>query len=217
MAFLVFIFSVVRIRNIGGIDVVLWVMIGLLAFFTFRRTTQQSTNGISANRALFAYPNIKPADTVLVRGVFEGFLMVVVASLLLAGAALFDHGAMPADPLLFWVAFFCLWLLGLGFGLMASVASELIPEAGRVVNMAMMPLYFVSGVIFPLSAVPQPYREWLMFNPIAHGLEAARLGYVANYHAPPELSLTYLVGCALLSIFLGLALHRRFALRLVTQ
>ena len=64
--FLAFVFSAVRVRNIGGVDVVLWVMVGLLAFFTFRRTAQQSTNGIGANRALFAYRQIKPVDTVLV-------------------------------------------------------------------------------------------------------------------------------------------------------
>lgn len=169
VGFLVFVFSVVRVRNIGGIDIALWVMIGLLAFFLFRRTVEQSMNGIGANRALFAYPNVKPVDTVLVRGVFEGFLMVVVAGAMMLGAALLGHNVIPADPMLLWWAFFCLWLLGLGFGLMVSVTNELIPEAGRVAKMAMMPLYFMSGVVFPLSVVPQPYREWLMFNPVAHG------------------------------------------------
>jgi capsular polysaccharide transport system permease protein len=56
-----------------------------------------------------------------------------------------------------------------------------------------------------------------LFNPIAHGLEAARLGFAAHYHAVPELSLGYLYGFALVSVFFGLALHRRFALRLITQ
>jgi capsular polysaccharide transport system permease protein len=105
----------------------------------------------------------------------------------------------------------------MGFGLVASVASELVPELGRVIDFVMMPLYLISGVILPLSTVPQPYREWLMFNPVAHGLEAARLGFAPYYHAVPELSTAYLYGSALVIVFLGLALHRRFALRLATQ
>jgi capsular polysaccharide transport system permease protein len=92
-----------------------------------------------------------------------------------------------------------------------------VPEVGRLVNFVMMPLYLISGVMLPLSAVPLPYRDWLMFNPVAHGLEAARLGFSPYYHAVPELSISYIYGFALVSIFLGLALHRRFALRLERQ
>jgi capsular polysaccharide transport system permease protein len=105
----------------------------------------------------------------------------------------------------------------MGFGLMTSVAVELVPELGQVIKLVMRPMYVVSGVIFPISAVPQPYRDWFMLNPVAHGLEAVRLGFAPHYHAVPELSIAYIYGFALVSIFLGLALHRRFALRLVTQ
>jgi capsular polysaccharide transport system permease protein len=56
-----------------------------------------------------------------------------------------------------------------------------------------------------------------MLNPVAQGLEAARFGFSLNYHPVAELSIAYIYEFALVSIFLGLALHRRFALRLVTQ
>lgn len=216
VSYLMLIFSVVRVNAVGGIDTALWIMVGLLAYFMFNRTGTQVMNAISANQALFAYRQVKPVDPVLVRGVLEGFLMSVIASILLAGAALFGHSVIPANPLAVLVALLGLWLVGLGFGLMTSVATELIPELGRVIKLIMMPVYMISGVIFPIAIVPQPYRDWLMINPVAHGLEAARLGFVANYHAVPELSVSYLYGFALISVFLGLALHRRFALRLVT-
>jgi capsular polysaccharide transport system permease protein len=92
-----------------------------------------------------------------------------------------------------------------------------VPELGRLIDFVMTPLYLISGVILPLSSVPQPYRDWLMLNPVAHGLEAVRLGFSPYYHAVPGLSISYLYGFSLVSIFLGLALHRRFAIRLVTQ
>jgi capsular polysaccharide transport system permease protein len=217
VTYMLVIFTIIRVRTVGGIDTTLWLMTGMLAFFMFRRTGTQVMNAISANQALFTYRQVKPVDTLLVRGGLEGLLMIVVASILLAGAALFGHSVAPADPLAVIEAFLGLWLVGMGFGLVTSVASELVPELGRVINFVMMPLYMVSGVIFPLSAVPQPYRDWLMLNPVAHGLEAARLGFAPYYHAVPELSIAYIYGFALVSIFLGLALHRRFALRLVTQ
>jgi capsular polysaccharide transport system permease protein len=211
------IFTVFRVSMIGGIDTVLWLIVGMLGFFMFNRTAKQVSNAINANKSLFTYRQVLPIDTALVRALLEGFLMTFIAGILLTGAALLGHSVLPADPLSVLEAFLGLWLVGLGFGLVASVASELVPELGRVIGFVMMPLYMISGVIFPLSVVPMPYREWLMYNPVAHGLEAARLGFAPYYHAVPELSIPYLYGFALVSIFLGLALQRRFALRLVTQ
>lgn len=217
VSYMLLIYTVIRVRTVGGIDTTIWLMVGMLAFFMFRRTATQVTGAISANLALFTYRQVKPVDAVLVRGGLEGFLMIVVASILLTGAALFGHSVMPADPLTVLEAFFGLWLVGMGFGLVASVAGELVPELGRVINFVMMPLFLVSGVILPLASVPLPHRDWLMLNPVAHGLEAVRLGFSPYYHAVPGMSISYLYGFALVSIFLGLALHRRFALRLLTQ
>lgn len=217
VAYMLVIFTVFRVTTIGGTDTFLWLMTGMLGFFMFSRTARQVRNGINANKSLFAYRQVHPIDTVLVRGVLEAFLMSLVAGLLLTGAALLGHSALPEDPLAVLLAFSGVWLAGLGFGLVASVAGELIPELGRIIDFFLMPLYMISGVIFPLSAVPLPYREWLMYNPVAHGLEAARLGFAPYYHAVPELSLSYLYGFALVCTFLGLALQRRFALRMVMQ
>ena len=216
ISYMLFIFTVIRVRSVGGIDSLLWLMLGMLGFFLFRRTGTQVSNAVSANKALFTYRQVLPIDTLLVRAFLEGFLMIFVAGILLAGAALLGHSVLPADPLAALEAFAGLWLLGLGFGLVACVASELVPELGRVINFLMMPIYLLSGVVFPLSAVPKPYREWLMLNPLAHGLEAARLAFAPHYHAVEGLSISYMFGCALALIFLGLALQRRFATRLVT-
>lgn len=215
--FMLFMFTAVRVRMIGGIDAVIWLMIGMVSFFLFRRTATQCMNAVSANRALFTYRQVKPVDTVLVRAVTEGFLMVLVTMILFAGMSLFGHDILPADPLGLLVAMLGLWLAGLGFGLITSVVIELVPEANKVLGIVMMPLYFMSGVMMQVGAVPEPYRGWLLFNPVAHGLEATRLAFAPYYHAIPELSVAYLYFSALVMVFFGLALHVRFANRLVMQ
>jgi capsular polysaccharide transport system permease protein len=217
VAFLVLLFTFVRLRVIGGIDTVIWLMVGLLAFFMFRRPAQQAMNAVGTNQPLFTYRQVKPVDTVLVRAALEGFLMTLVTAILLAGAALFGLDIGPADPLAVLEAFLGLWLIGLGFGLIVSVADELLPLVGRIIGLFMHPLYFFSGVIFPLAKIPSPYREWLLYNPLAHGLEAARLGFAPHYQAVPELSIGYMYACALAGIFIGLALHYHFASRLIAR
>jgi len=215
IVFLAVLFTVIRMRTVGGIDTALWIMVGMLAFFMFRQTGTQSMNAVNANQALFAYRQVKPVDAVLVRAGMEGFLLIMIATTLFFGAGLFGMDVIPADPLAVLRAFFGLWLIGLGFGLVTSVIREMTPELGKFIGLAMMPLYFFSGVIIPISSIPEPYRSWLLFNPVAHGLEAARLGFAPHYHAVADLSVSCLYGFALVAIFIGLALHIRFSMRMI--
>jgi capsular polysaccharide transport system permease protein len=217
ISYLMFLYTVIRVRTIGGIETAVWIMIGLLAFLMFRRTGNQVMSAIESNQSLFAYRQVKPIDTLLVRGALEGFLMIISGFVLLCCAALWGYDVLPDDPLAVIVALFGLWLFGMGFGLITSVAIELLPELGKVLKMVTRPLYFISGVLHPIAAVPLPYREWLLWNPLVHGLEATRLGFAPRYHAVEGMSISYLYGCALVTVFMGLALHRHFAVRIVTR
>lgn len=217
LAFMVFIFTVIRVRQVGGIETALWLMVGMLGFFMFRRTGTQGANAIGANRSLFTYRQVTPVDTVLVRVALEGLVMLMVSVFILSGAGLLGLSYLPSDPLAVIEATAGLWLLGVGFGLIVSVLKELVPELDNILDMFMTPLYMLSGVIVPLSAIPYPYREWLMYNPVAHGLEALRLGFATYYHATPELSMPYLYGWGLGMVFVGLLLQARFARKLTSQ
>lgn len=217
IGFMVFIFTVLRVRAIGNADAMVWIMVGMLAFFLFRRTAVQATHAVDSNRPLFAYRQVKPFDPVIARAVLEAILLAIITVILLLGAALLGHLAVPDDTLLVLAAAFGLWLFGLGYGLIAAVLMELIPEAEHVLNILMLPLYLISGVIIPVATIPVPYRDLLMLNPIVHGLELVRLGFFPYYHSAPGLSVNYLYAWALVSLFVGLLLFRRFARHLVMR
>jgi capsular polysaccharide transport system permease protein len=217
IGFMVLVFTVIRVRNVGGIETALWLVLGFMGFFMFRRSGTQGANAIGANRSLFAYRQVKPVDTVLVRCALEGLLMLCILLLVLTIAGLWGLPVWPHDPLAAIQYVLGLWCLGVGFALVVSVAQTLVDELGNVVDMAMMPMYLLSGVMFPLAAVPYPYREWLLLNPVAHGLEGLRLAFAPHYHAVPELSMAYLYAFALAVVFMGLALHVRYQNRLVAQ
>jgi capsular polysaccharide transport system permease protein len=217
IAFIAIIWTAFGMRTVGGMDIAVWIIVGLLAFFLFRRTAMQVMYSLDCNRALFAYRQVKPFDAAIVRAGLEAFLMAIVSMVVLTVATLLDRATLPIDPLLAILASFGLWLFGLGYGLLASVLMELVPESEHVLKLIMLPLYLISGTIWPLASIPLPYRDVLMINPVAHGLEVVRMGFVPYYHAVPGVSLGYLYTIAVVSIFLGLLLYRRFALRLVMQ
>lgn len=217
IGFIAFIMSVIRVRTVGNADVVVWIIVGMLAFFLFRRTAVQVTYAVDSNRPLFAYRQVKPFDPAIARAVLEAFLMSIISIVILVTAALLGRQTFPHDALLVMQAALGLWLFGIGYGLVASVVMELVPEMEHILKILMLPLYLISGVIFPLQNIPQPYLDTLMLNPIAHAIELVRLGFFPHYHAVAGISMAYLYAWAVVSIFLGLILYRRFALQLVMK
>ncbi|HGN1556181.1 TPA: ABC transporter permease [Pseudomonas aeruginosa] len=217
ISFITFIFTVIRLRTVGGIDVTIWLVVGMLAFFTFRRTAIQVMYAADSNKPLFAYRQVHPFDTAIARASLEAFLMVLVAAVILIGVALLGHDVRPDDPLRVFIAMFGLWLFGVGYGLVASVLMALVREAEHILKILMMPLYLISGVIMPISAVPQPFRDLLLLNPLVHGLEFVRHGFSNYYHMVPGVNLEYLYAWGVTSFFLGLLLYRRFSQQLVMK
>jgi len=217
MLFLIMMFTFIRMREVGGIAMEAWLIAGVMGFAMFRQAGNQGKNALSANATLFAYRQVKPVDTVLVRAALEGLLGILVTLILACGALLFGVDMLPDDPLFCFVAFFGLWLVGLGYGLITSVVTNLIPELGKILDIILTPLYMVSGVIFPLGQIPPPYQDWLLYNPLAHGVEAARVGLSDNYHYFLGLDVPYLYQFALCAIFFGLALHKRFQQKMIAQ
>lgn len=217
IGFLAYIFTVLRVRSVGGMEVAIWIVVGLLGFFLFRRTGVQVMHAVDSNRAYFTFRQVKPFDAAIVRAGLEGFLMSIIAIVVFIVARLLGYTTLPVDPLLVLAAAFGLWLCGLAFGLVTSVLMRLVPELKHIFTILMLPLYLISGVIWPLSAVPEPYRSWLLLNPIAHGLEEMRSGFADYYYAVPSVSLSYLYTFAIVGVLLGLMLYRRFNLRLVMQ
>lgn len=214
---LIVIFSAVRVQHIGGIDSALWLTLGMLVFMTFKRTLVQVQNAVEANSALFTYRQVKPADVALVRAVFEGACMVVIAAVMLFIGGLAGWLSWPGHFLGVVQGAVLAWLCAMGLGMVLGVLTKLMPETGRIVNFLLMPLMMISGVMFPLSMVGPPYLDWLLLNPLAHAIELARLGFAPYYHSVAGVSLHYLSGCALVSVFLGMAMFRRFQTRLVMQ
>lgn len=210
-AFLTFLFAVIRHTNVGGIDISIWLILGLFGYFTFRRTAAQMGGAIDSNRALFTYRQVLPFDTILVRGFLEGLIMLVALILVIFGMSLLGISVVPEDPIKVISALFGLWLIGAALGLIIAMLAEVADEIRQLSNMIMMPLYFVSGVLLPISAIPPQYQGYFLINPLIHGLESARSGFSSFYHTSPDISLAYLYLWALCGLGIGMLLYRRFA------
>ncbi|MBE0464423.1 ABC transporter permease [Halomonas colorata] len=201
-------------RLVVNAEFIPWLIAGLMGFFLVREGMMLGMGAINANKALFAYRQVQPVDPVLTRNFLEGMLRTFVFLIFIVGGLMLGQDMYPDNAIRVMAAWFSLWSLGLGLGLFTSVAATLVPEVGKVIRMLSIPLLILSGVILPLNSLPHWLLEYLMLNPIPHGLETLRLGFFENYHVVPGTDMLYFWLFTLSLIALGLIMHLRFIDRL---
>lgn len=201
-------FSYIRDRAMFGIDFPVFIVTGIVPFLMFKNIALRVMEGVEANRALFAYRQIRPMDTFTARALLDAFLAFAVYGLLLLGMAWVGLDVPFRDPFALAFLMALLVLMGLGLGMVLCVFTHYLPEAKTVVRIAFLPLYFVSGVIFPVSLVPQEFLPYLLWNPLLHAIELMHVAFFDQYHAVAGISPLFVVMTTLVLLFLGLALYR---------
>lgn len=206
-----------RLRIIVGAEFIPWLVLGITLFIMFRNQMNRGMEAINANRGLFAYRQVHPVDTVLVRCFLEAVLSTVVIIIMIAGFALLGYHIIPFHPLHAVGVWLLVVLFGTGAGLVLSVVATTLPESAKFVRMIMFPLYFLSGIMIPVQYFPHELQQYLIYNPMLHAVELFRLGFFENYPPVNGVSALYLNYWAWGSICFGLLLHIRYKIRLTAQ
>jgi len=215
---LLLIFSTLRNRYIPGVDMPLFLVQGIIPFLAFRNITLKSMEAVNANRGLLAYRQVKPFDMVTARAAVEALLMSCVYILILAMLGwFFTYDIVIHEPLQWLLVLMTGGALALGCALVFCVVIDAIPELTAMIRIMYMPLYILSGVIFPLWIIPKDFLPLLLWNPYLHLIELLREHSIAYYPRVAEVSLTYPATCAILMLFIGLGLYRTRRLRLVAS
>jgi capsular polysaccharide transport system permease protein len=99
VAYVVMLHLLIGRKMLPGINLPLFIAVGVLPFMLVRNVTLRGMEGLEANRALLHYRQIKPFDTVLVRALLEATLLIVVTTLLIGAWALAEGVHAPSNPL----------------------------------------------------------------------------------------------------------------------
>lgn len=192
----------------ANVEFPVFLVTGLLPFFMFRNLARRLPSAITSNRGLYAYRQVKPIDALVARAAVEIALYsaVYVSALMLLGWL--GYHWLPIEPLELVLTVSVLLVLGIGLGLLFSVLVHNRPKVETVIGMLFMPLYLLSGVIFPLHTLSPDIREWLLWNPVLHLIDLARQHFIPNVQPLPGVNLAYPAQFALVVAALALALYR---------
>ena len=206
---LMFIFTVIRVRQVPGMDFPMFLLTGIIPFFLMRNIALQLMNAVDANKALFAYPNIKIFDTFVARVFVELLISSAVYAIFIFILGFWvGYDVTIAYPLQWMYAILIGILFAFGLGIVLAVIVQAAPNSKSLIRLLFMPLYFISGVIFPLWVIPEKYLPWILWNPFAHIVSNIREAVFVSYPHIPGVSHYYPFLCAVIFLFIGIGLYR---------
>lgn len=211
------IFTSIRSGGVLGVELPVFLATGLLPYFLFQHLATRLMDGIEANRGLYIYRQVLPFDALVSRALVELMMNALVYGVTLGLLGWLGFHVLPADPLAAMGVHALLFLLGASFGVFAAVVTHDRPRVRSMVRISMLPMYIISGVIFPVHLAPPDVLDWLLFNPLLHLIELSRHAFIPDYPALDGVNLRYPLLFALSLCALALALYRADRLRLVTS
>ena len=115
-------------------------------------------------------------------------------------------GFRPVNWMLLPVALLLMILTAFVFaGLGIAIGSRLQDMQGMqlIMNFLVLPIYFLSGALFPLEGIPSVLSFFTRIDPLSYGVDALRNVLLGTSQFSLELSLVVLCGVALLFVALG--------------
>jgi ABC-type polysaccharide/polyol phosphate export permease len=203
------------LKAVSQADYPIFILAGLLVWLFFAQSLVAASTSLVDQQALItkvAFPRETiPAAAVVVQLV-PFFTMLVV----LLPISLGIRGNATPWMLLLPVVIVCLVALTLGLSLVAAALHAYFRDVQPILNAAMLPWFFVSGVLFDLATLPglsshawlRPLLRWV--NPIAPFIQAFR-ALIYGGHFPGVPTMVYLAAAGGAALALGVGVFRRLS------
>ncbi|MDP7150629.1 MAG: ABC transporter permease [Paracoccaceae bacterium] len=201
IALLAVIFSAIFNAPPLGNSFVLFYASGLLPLAVFTDLTAKAAPVLKQNRAALRDPAGSMTGIVLTRMV-QGLVVQLGAAALVIAVLVALAGDGPVDFVPVVQAYAALSVLAVGVGAMNALLAHRIGRWPRIWAVLMRPLFVLTGVFFVIDDVPDPYRDWLAWNPLAHVVSLMRDG-LYSYYVPAFADPVFVVLTGLAALFAG--------------
>lgn len=165
------IFSVVfkaQLAELHGKSFVLFFALGLWPWLMFREGVGRATQAIVSNAALVSKIAF-PRELLVYATVTASFLVHLVGFVfaVLVLALFGEHIAWRGIPS--WLVILVAWyVIGLALGLLFSAVQVYWRELDFILDSLWLLLFYATPILFSLSQVPEAWRAWLSWNPLAY-------------------------------------------------
>jgi len=203
----VFIYILHR-RPALGTNTAVFILSGIIPYFLYSKIASYLAGSVSGNRQLLTLPPVKLHDVIVARTILEATTYIFVGYLMFL--ALFMSGvaeAVPYDLLRVLEGFGFAIAIGVGVGMINIVIVSYFHNWMTFFGFLSTPLWFFSGLWYIPDEIPEPYRHYILYNPLVHVIMIVRSGFYREFKAT-LLDMPYLVGFAGVVLAVGLAMIR---------
>jgi capsular polysaccharide transport system permease protein len=199
-----------------GTSFLLYFAAGLAPFNIFQTISNTVARTLIYSRALLSYPIIRWTDAVIARFLLNLLTGITVSYLMLAMTiATLDAPILlsipPAMNAMFLAAF-----LGLGIGTLNCALIGMITIWDKFWAVLTRPLFLASGILIRYEDFPERIQNIIWYNPLIHTVGYMRRGFYPTYEAT-YVSPTYVIFVALIALFFGVMLLKRFHREILTN
>lgn len=180
----------------GNVDYALVLFVGLIAHGFFAEVLNRSP-GLILSNVNYVKKVVFPLELLPVIALLSALFHAVVNALVLMLALLVAGKSLEWTAIFFPVVFLPLAVMALGFSWLLSSLGVFVRDVGQAVGIVTMLLMFLAPIVYPITAVPEQLRSFLMVNPLTFLIGQARNTLIWG-HSPDWLGLAvfYLVsGC----------------------
>lgn len=192
-----------------GTSFALFYSSGMLPFLMFMEISGKLGQTIQFSRALLEYPRVTFLDAIAARLILSFFTQLMVHFLLIGGILYFLAPSTLLDFSSIAMGYVMTIVLAAGIGTLNSFLTLAYPLWQTAWAITTRPLFLVSAIFFVFDSVPQPYSNWLWFNPLIHIVGSMRDGFYPFYH-PTYVSVAYVIGLGSVIGLAGLFLLHRY-------
>lgn len=208
IALLTLIFSAVFRAPPLGINFPIFYATGMIPFLMFLDLSAKVAGALNFSKPLLVYPSVTFVDAILARFIVTFMTQLVVAYVVLGGIVFVFETRTAPDLAVIAKALSMSATLALGLGTLNCFLFSMVPIWPRVWAVLTRPLFILACTMFAYESVPQPFRDYLWYNPLIHIVGYMRHGFYPTYDAT-YVSTNYVAGVSLGLMVVGLVLLKR--------
>ncbi|MGP3699880.1 ABC transporter permease [Rhodobacter sp. NSM] len=192
-----------------GNNFALFYATGFLPFIYYTSITSRVGLAVRYSKPLLAYPKVNFLDTIISRFLLNTITNLVVFTIVFTGIIFFYGLNVVVD---FWAvaeSLSMVALLALSLGILNCFLFTSFPAWEQVWSIINRPKFILSGILFVVDTVSEPFRSILLLNPLVHIIAKMRAGFFPTYDARYASPL-YVYSTSLVILFFGLLLLSRY-------
>ncbi len=159
-----------RIAPVGH-DQTIYFGLSILPFVIYVYISRRIVVATSENRPLLYFNRVKIFDLIYARGILESISSIIVFIFVVIILEIFSNGFAPRDWVGVLFAIAASIYFGFCFGAVNSLISLVVPFWIFAYSLSIPLMWISSGVVFFPSIIPEPYDQWLAFNPLLQCVE----------------------------------------------